>query len=44
MVADEIMLPVDINGEPDWAYMDEYMSEIVKESEINLVSLMKADN
>lgn len=44
MVADEIMLPVDINGEPDWAYMDEYMSEIVKESEVNLASLMKADN
>ena len=44
MVADEIMLPVDINGEPDWTYMDEYMSEIVKESEVNLASLMKADN
>lgn len=44
MVADEIMLPVDINGKPDWAYMDKYMSEIVKESEVNLASLMKADN
>ena len=39
-----ISLPVDVTGEPDWAYMHEYMSEIVKESEVNLASLMKADN
>lgn len=37
MVADEIMLPVDINGKPDWAYMDKYMSEIVKESEVKYI-------
>ena len=39
-----ISLPVDVTGEPDWAYMHEYMSEIVKESEVNLASLLKADN
>lgn len=44
----KVKLPAVIQADgtyiPDWAYMDEYMSEIVKESEVNLASLMKADN
>lgn len=43
MIADEIKLPADINGEPDWAYMDEYMSKIMCESEICLENLTQAD-
>ena len=43
MVADEIMLPVDINGEPDWAYMDEYMSAVMCETKICLEHLIQAD-
>lgn len=43
MVADEIMLPVDVNGEPDWAYMDEYMSKVMRESEVCLENLIQAD-
>lgn len=36
MISDEIMLPVDANGEPDWTYMDEYMSEVMHETEAEL--------
>lgn len=43
MIADEIMLPADVNGEPDWAYMDEYMSKVMCESEICLENLTQAD-
>ena len=32
----EVSLPVDASGEPDWAYMDEYMSAVVKESGASL--------
>lgn len=33
MIAGAIKLPVDLSGEPDWAYMDEYMSAVMRESE-----------
>lgn len=36
-------LPVDTSGEPDWAYMDEYMSAVMRESEVSLESLRQAD-
>ena len=43
MVVDKIMLPVDVNGKPDWAYMDEYMSKVMRESEVYLENLIQAD-
>ena len=43
MVAGAIKLPVDLSGEPDWAYMDEYMSAVMRESEASLESLRQAD-
>lgn len=39
----EVSLPVDASGEPDWAYMDEYMSTVMRESEASLESLRQAD-
>ncbi len=39
----EVLLPVDTSDEPDWAYMDEYMSAVMKESEASLESLRQAD-
>lgn len=39
----ELMLPVDASGEPNWAYMDEYMSAVMRESEASLESLRQAD-
>lgn len=39
----EVSLPVDVSGEPDWAYMDEYMSAVMRESEASLESLRQAD-
>lgn len=39
----EVPLPVDAFGEPNWAYMDEYMSAVVKESETSLENLRQAD-
>lgn len=38
-----VTLPVDVSGEPDWAYMDEYMSAVMRESEASLESLRQAD-
>lgn len=38
-----VTLPVDASGEPDWAYMEEYMSVVMKESEVSLESLKQAD-
>lgn len=29
----DVALPVDTSGEPDWAYMNEYMSAVMRESE-----------
>lgn len=40
---DVFQLPVDASGEPDWAYMDEYMSAVMRESEASLESLRQAD-
>ncbi len=40
---DVFRLPVDASCEPDWAYMDEYMSAVMKESEESLESLRQAD-
>ena len=42
MIAGAIKLPVDLSGEPDWAYMDEYMSAVMRESEGSLESLREA--
>lgn len=43
--ADELTveLPVDFNGNPDWAYMDSFMAEVMKESEACLENLRLAD-
>lgn len=43
MIADTIKLPVDASGGPDWAYMNEYMSAVLKESEVSLGSLKQTD-
>ena len=43
MIAGAIKLPVDLSGEPDWAYMDEYMSAVMRKSEGSLESLRQAD-
>lgn len=38
-----VTLPCTREGEPDWAYMDEYMSAVMRESEASLESLRQAD-
>lgn len=38
-----VLLPVNVSGEPDWAYMDKYMSGVMAESEAILESLRQAD-
>lgn len=38
-----IRLPVDTSGEPDWAYMNEYMSAVVKESGASLENMGKVE-
>jgi hypothetical protein len=38
---DVFRLPVDTSGDPDWAYMDNYMSEVVKDCEDTLIKLNK---
>lgn len=39
-IAEEgILLPADINGEPDWMYMAAYMSKVMRESETHLENL-----
>ncbi len=38
-----IYLPATLSGEPDWTYMDEYMSAVMAESEASLENLRKAD-
>ena len=35
----EIKLPVDKEGIPDWAYMDSFMSTVLKECESALTSI-----
>lgn len=39
----KIMVPVDVSGKPDWAYMDSFMTEVLKESEACLENLRLAD-
>lgn len=39
----EVLLPVDASGEPDWAYMDECMSAVMRKSEASLENLRQAD-
>ena len=41
--ADTIKLPVTPNGQPDWEYMESFMSSIVKVSEENIKMLKGAD-
>lgn len=40
---ERIKLPINASGEPDWAYMDKYMSGVMAESEAILESLRQAD-
>lgn len=37
----ELMLPVDASGDPNWAYMDEYMSAVMGESGASLENMGK---
>lgn len=39
----EVPLPVDAFGEPNWAYMDEYMSAVLSKAEESLMHLRQAD-
>lgn len=39
----KIKLPVDGEGEPDWEYMENYMKNIMQESEWNIQKLQKLD-
>lgn len=39
----ELMLPVDASGEPNWAYMDEYMSAVMGESGASLENMGKVE-
>lgn len=43
MKKDCIKLPVDSKGSPDWAYMDSFMAEVMKESEACLENLRLVD-
>lgn len=38
-----VRLPVDSSGNPDWAYMDKYMTKVMSASEKSLKHLRKAD-
>ena len=39
---DMFFLPVTAEGKPDYAYMDQYMLDIMKESEVSLANLRQA--
>ncbi len=39
-----IWLPVDTSGEPDWVYMDSYMSQVMSDVEASLDALGQADS
>ena len=39
IVNDTILLPVDTSGEPDWAYMDEYMRTIMESAASDLSAM-----
>nr|DAW44941.1 MAG TPA: type I restriction modification DNA specificity domain protein [Bacteriophage sp.] len=38
-----ISLPITIDGQPDWAYMESYMKKIIEESEKSLENLKKSN-
>lgn len=38
-----LKLPVDASGEPDWDYMDEYMSQVMQDAEASLDAMQQAD-
>ena len=39
-----VRLPCTGDGEPDWAYMDAYMSEVMRDCEMNLAELHEGDS
>ena len=41
LMADEIPLPVTVDGQPDWAFMEAYMDRIMSDSEKRLECLEK---
>lgn len=43
IASENIKLPVDSHGCPDWAYMDSFMAEVMKESEACIENLRLAD-
>jgi len=43
MCNDKIMLPVNINNEPDWEYMESYMKDIVNNVQ-NKLDILKLVN
>ena len=43
MTVSEIKLPAASDGQPDYAYMDQYMREVIKESEASLGNLRQAN-
>lgn len=42
MKHDEIKLPADDKGEPDWAYMDSYMRDVIQNAESNIKIMSKS--
>lgn len=44
IVGDSFRLPVDTSGEPNWAYMDEYMSAVLSKAEESLIHLRQAND
>ncbi|WP_067783821.1 restriction endonuclease subunit S [Actinomyces vulturis] len=44
IVDDEIYLPVDAMGQPDWAYMERYMTNVLEQSESNIDVLSSVIN
>lgn len=40
----EVTLPVDASGEPDWVYMDSYISQVMSDAEASLDALGQADS
>ena len=41
---DTFMLPVDINGKPNWKYMEEYMSKVILEAKTSLEHMVQVDS
>lgn len=44
LMAEKIPLPVTSTGQPDWAYMETYMKQIMEKSEKSLENLKRADD